>query len=243
MAMTRAGRLGTAALLIVMQGCMRPIPPPPMAGYGDPYKGNGQPIYVKDSRDDWTINEGKERLTSEQALEASGDAEYEARRQMMKDYNVKLYREGLAHQTRGRMMMLAGIAIAVGGYFGFKILARNSVETTTMPATDTMPEMRTSEPTGGAKGYALLGTLSIYAGLLTVLYGGYGGSRPPPYQEWHTPAALDRPAYVRQSTEAYNEKIGAPGVSDAPGFTETPTQLAPGQRKPPAPRPTQGGQP
>jgi len=242
--MTFARRLGTAALLVVTaQACMRPIPPPPTVGHGAPYKGTGQPIYVKDSRTDWTITEGTEKLSSEQALEASGDAEYEARRQMMKDYNVRLYREGLAHQTRGRMMMLAGLAVAVGGYFGFKILARNSVETTTTPATDMMPEMRRSEPTGGAKGFAALGTLSIYVGIGLVLYGGYGGSRPPPYQEWHTPEALDRPAYVRQSTESYNEKIGAPGVSDAPGFTETPTQLAPGQRKPPAPRPTQGGQP
>jgi len=222
---------------------MRPIPPPPVKGYGDPYHGTGQPIYVKDSRTDWTINEGKETLSSEQALEASGDAEYEARRQMMKDYNVRLYREGLAHQTRGRIMMLAGVAIAVGGYIGFSMLAHSATETMTTPATDTQPESRTTSPSGSASGLALLGTFSIYLGLFTTLYGFYGGSRPPPYQEWKTPEALDRAAYVRQATEVYNEKIGAPGVSDAPGFTETPGALAPGQRKPPPARPTQGGQP
>jgi hypothetical protein len=123
------------------------------------------------------------------------------------------------------------------------MLSHNAVETMTTPPTDTQPESRTTGPTSAASGLALLGTLSIYAGLFTVLYGAYGGSRPPPYQTWKTPDALDRPAYVRQATEVYNEKIGAPGVSDAPGFTETPTQLAPGQRKPPPPRPTAGGQP
>jgi hypothetical protein len=241
--MTRARRLGTAALLVVMQGCMRPIPPAPMAGYGAPYQGTGQPIYVKDSRTDWTITEGKAELSSEQALEASGDQEYEARRQMMKDYNVRLYREGLAHQTRGRIVMLAGVLVAIGGYIGFSQLAHHAVETTTTPPTDTMPEMRMTTPTSGASGLALLGTVSIYVGVAMVGYGYLGGSKPPPYQAWHTPAALDRPAYVRQQTEGYNEKIGAPGVSEAPGFTETPTQLAPGQRKPPPPRPTKGGQP
>lgn len=242
--MTFARRLGTAALLVVTaQACMRPIPPPPTVGYGAAYQGTGQPIYVKDSRTDWEIYEGKERLTSEQALEASGDAEYEARRQMMKDYNVRLYREGLAHQTRGRIMMLAGVAIAIGGYIGFSQLAHHAVETTTVPPTDREPEMRTTSPTGAASGLALLGTLSIYLGIAVLGYGYYGGSRPPPYQDWKTPAALERPAYIRQATESYNEKLGAPGASEAPGTTEAPGQLAPGQRKPPPPRPTQGGQP
>jgi hypothetical protein len=239
--MARVQRMGTAALLLIVQACMKPIPPPPTAGYGAPYQGTGQPIYVKDSRTDWTITEGGQHITSEQALEASGDQEYEARRQIMKDYNVQLYREGLAHQTRGRLMMIAGAAVSVFGYIGFRILARDAVETMTMPATDTTPEMRTTTPTGGAAGYALLGSASIYVGIAILAYGVLGGSRPPPYQEWHTPPALDRPAYVRQQAESYNEKVGAPGVSDAPGFTET-TTVAPGQRKPPPPRPTAGGQ-
>lgn len=214
-----------------------------MAGYGAPYQGTGQPIYVKDSRNDWTINEGGKPLTSEQALEASGDKEYEARRQIMKDYNIRLYREGVDHQRRGRIMMLVGVAVSVFGYIGFNILSANSVDTTTVPATATMPEMRTTSPGGASKGFAFLGSLSIYAGLATILYGAYGGNVPPPYQAWHTPPALDRPAYVRQQTEAYNEAIGAAGVSDAPGFTDTSTSVAPGQRKPPPPRPTQGGAP
>src|ERR1041385_946262 len=130
--MIRAERLGAAALLIMAQACMRPMPHPPQGGYGDRYQGTGQPIYVKDSRTDWSISEGGKPITSEQALEASGDAEYEARRQMAKDYNVRLYREGMAHQTRGRMMMLAGVAIAIGGYIGFNLLSHNAVETTTM---------------------------------------------------------------------------------------------------------------
>jgi hypothetical protein len=220
---------------------MRPLSQPPTAGYGAAYQGTGQPIYVKDSRTDWTINEGGKPLTSEQALEAAGDKEYEARRQIMKDYNIRLYREGVAHQRRGRIMMLAGVAISVLGYIGFNVMSANSVETTTVPASDTMPEMRTTSPGSASKGFAFLGSLSIYAGLGAILYGAYGGNVPPPYQEWHTPPALDRPAYVRQQTEQYNESIGGAAVSDAPGFTETPTATAPGQRKPPPPRPTPGG--
>ena len=234
-------RLGTAILVLVVQACMPPLPPPPTLGYGEPYKGTGQPINVKDSRNDWDITEGNRPMTSEQALEASGDPEYEARRQIAKHYNDQLYSEGKTHRRNGTIMMGASIGVAIIGFLAGAVLASSTLDTTTVPADNMMPEMRTTVAGGTAKGFVFLGNASLIVGLIGLGYGWYGGSRPPPYHRWHTPEALNRPAYVRQHTEEYNDKLGAPATGQPHGPVDDGLGLAPGQRKPPPPRPTRGG--
>jgi hypothetical protein len=189
-ARTRAVATALAIVASVGVGCIPPPPPPPTAGYGPPYRGTGEGIYVEDRGSRWEVTEGQHPLTSEQALEASGDAEYEARRQVAKDYNVRLYREALAHRKLGTVMIAGGAAAAAAGI----VLARQT-ETTA----------------------STIGDVVALTGLVVMLYGYYGGKRPPPYHAWRTPEVLDRPAYVRQQTEPYNEKIGAPTIRDQAG--------------------------
>ena len=218
-------------------GCIPETMRAPTAGYGDPYKGDGKPIYVKDSRTDWTIAQGGKPITSEHALEVTNDAEYLARREIAKEHNDKLYEDGKSHATRGRIfeftgggILLAGLAIGLAG----PTLLRDS---SSGNASATAPESHELKGGAASNGALLGGIVLALVGAGLIYYGYRGGSEPPPYIVWHTPGPLNRPAYVREKTEAYNEKVGAPAVEDQPGSVES-VALAPGQRKPPPPRPT-----
>ncbi|MFT3692626.1 MAG: hypothetical protein QM831_05765 [Kofleriaceae bacterium] len=200
-------------MAVCLAGCIGETRPPPTVGFGEPYHGTGQGLYVKDSRGDWAIYEGAQPITSEQALEASGDAEYEARRQIARDYNVKLYREGLAHRTVGYAWISAGVVGCVAGIVLGLIVPKHLQEETTTPATATSPEMRVTTSGTAATLTANLGLALFIGGIAGMAYGSYGINKVPPYVEWHTPPALNRPAYVRQHTEPYNEKVGAPPIS------------------------------
>ncbi|MBX3226422.1 MAG: hypothetical protein KIT84_44630 [Labilithrix sp.] len=225
-----------AFLLVAQAACLPELPPPPTRGYGAPYAGTGKPIYVKDSRNDWQASEGGRPITSEQALEATKDEEYEIRRQAAKAYNEKIHVEGQSNRSLGKVLMYAGTGVAVAGFAVMFVLPSALRETTTTPRTATEPEVRVTEA-GGASTAALLGGLLVgLAGIGMIAYGYVGGSKDPPYHLWRTPSALDRPAYVREKTEAYNERIGAPPVEEQPGAVET-IPLAPGQRKQPPPKP------
>lgn len=204
-------------VLAMGAGCIKPPPAPPTLGYGAPYRGTGEGVYVKDSRSDWDVTEGHHKISSEQALEAAGDAEYEARRQIAKDYNVKLYREGMAHRDRGNLMIEAGTVAAIAGAIIGLVIAPHLATETITPATPGMPESRTYTSGAAATATVNLGFALFTLGVVGVGYGYYGGSRPPPYYAWHTPDPLNRPAYVRQQTEPYNEKIGAPSIPDEDG--------------------------
>lgn len=172
-------KLGALVLVLVTTGgCIEAAMPPPMAGYGAPYRGTGEPIVVEDGREAWTMTEGSHALTSEQALEAVGDREYEVRRQIARDHNVRLYREGQAHRTRGNLMTGVGLGVMIVGVVLARLVAPQN-----------------------------LGVGVVLGGLVVSTYGYYGGKRPPPYVPWQTPAALNRPAYVRQQTETYNEQL------------------------------------
>jgi hypothetical protein len=187
----------------LITGCITSVTAPPTAGYGAPYHGNGQPILVGDSTGGWDVKEGDTAITSEQALEATGDSEYEARRQIAKHYNERLYDQGHAHARNGTILVVIGVAAAVAGAVLSSVLANSLRGETVTPATTDMPETRTYDSGSlqieGA-GLAIGG--AVIAGL-----GYYLGVRSPPYHEWKTPEQLDRPAYVRQLTEPYNEKI------------------------------------
>ena len=215
----------------------RAPPPPPTLGYGAPYRGTGEGVYVKDSRGDWDITEGHHKVRSEQALEASGDPEYEARRQIAKDYNVRLYREGMEHRARGHHMMEAGARGGGAGLIVRLVVAPKLQEEKITPATAACrrpaptrraPRERDGEPR----------VRSVRARRRGVTYGYSGGRRPPPYHVWKTPGPLDRPAYVRQQTEPYNEKIGAPSIPDEDG-----QQKLPGKPRPPPGDETTSGMP
>lgn len=224
------------ATLPTLTGCFHELPPPPTKGYGEPYKGSGKPIYVKNGRNDWNITEGQRPITSEQALEATKDEEYETRRQDAKKYNEQIQAEGESHRTLGKIFLGTGSALAIAG-FAVMIAVPSLLRDETMtPATATDPDTRLTKP-GGASNAALIGGLVVgLAGLGLAAYGYIGGAKDPPYHEWRTPKDLDRPAYVREKTEAYNETIGAPPVEEQPGSVES-VPLAPGQRKPPPERP------
>jgi len=204
-----------AFALATLSGCFSAVPAPPTTGYGAPYHGTGEGIYVKDSRTDWAISEGGKKIGSEQALEAAGDEEYETRRQIAKSYNDGLYREGTSHHRRAYRLIGASAAAIVVGFIADVVLAPALQNETIMPASAAAPESRAYRSGFAATGTATLGGLLIIGGLVGIPYAYYGGSRPPPYHEWHTPDALNRPAYVRQQTEPYNEKIGAPSLPDA----------------------------
>jgi hypothetical protein len=174
---------------------------PPAQGYGDPYQGTGAPIFVKDSRTDWDISEGGQKISSEQALEATGDAAYEARRQQMKRYNAKLYSEGKWHRRWAVLWELVGLG-AVGGGVYYAVTAPTS-----------MGSM--SNVNAAYEGYG-----AALAGLLLYYYVRHAAAEEPPYVEWHTPPVYDRPTYVRGKTEPYNEKHGAPSTAEQPGSVE-----------------------
>jgi hypothetical protein len=203
----------TVAAAMLGSGCIGAVTPPPTRGYGPPYAGAGAPIYVKDSRGDWDITEGKKKITSEQALEATGDTEYETRRQIAKEHNEVLHREGKAHRKRGNRMMIVGLVATVGGLILAGIVSQR-LRTDTTSAAGLMPEMITHDAGGAAVGTNFAGWTLMLGGTASVLYGYAGGKRPPPYFPWRTPRALDRPAYVRQQTEPYNEKLGASSMPE-----------------------------
>jgi hypothetical protein len=178
------------------------ISAPPTVGYGEPYRGTSELISVKDSRTDWTISEGKRRITSEQALELTGDQDYETRREELNRYNHELYAQAKHHHTWGYVWMIASAGLAVGGVaYGFE-------------------GTRSQDLAYAAYAAAVVGVIAYY-------YAHRAASVPPPYITWKTPTALDRPAYVRQQTEAYNAKHGgaAPTSSD-----DDQLGVAPGQR-------------
>jgi hypothetical protein len=216
---TTGGRAATALVLLVVMGsaCITSVPPPPTVGYGAPYHGTGEGIYTKDSRTNWDITEGHHKISSEQALEATGDTEYETRRQIAKAHNVELNREGYAHKDRGNLMIRTGIVATVAGAVLSLLVAPRLQEEAITPATATMPETRTYTSGAATNLTANLGLLLFVGGLAGISYGYFGGKKAPPYYEWKTPTALDRPAYVRQQTEPYNEKIGAPSIPDEDG--------------------------
>lgn len=201
--------------LVSLAGCFSAVPSPPSKGYGAPYHGTGEGIYVKDSRTDWAISEGTKKIGSEQALEAAADPEYEARRQIAKAYNERLYREGKAHHRRAYHLIGASAAAIVVGYIVAAVVAPALQSETVMPAGADAPETRSYRSGFAANGTATLGGTLLIAGIAGIPYAYWAGSRPPPYHEWRTPDPLNRPAYVRQQTEPYNEKIGAPSLPEA----------------------------
>jgi len=112
--------------MVLAQGCLRQPPRPPQYGYGAPYKGTGESIFVKDSRTDWDITEGKsKKLTSAQALEASGDPEYERRRQLMKAHNENLYRVGKQHRSTAKKLIIGSIVLMGVSMVGGTLLAQS----------------------------------------------------------------------------------------------------------------------
>ena len=210
--MTRVNCLAGGLIAVVLAGCISTVTPPPTAGYGAPYHGTGQPILVGDSTTGWDVKEGDTVITSEQALEATGDPEYEARRQDARHYNERLYAQGKAHSRNGTIMVVIGVAAAVAGAVLSSVLANGLRSETDTPATMDMAETR-SYDTGSLK---VEGAGLVIGGVLIAGLGYYLGVRSPPYHEWKTPPALDRPAYVRQLTEPYNEKIPADKKTDKP---------------------------
>lgn len=159
------------------------------------------------------IVEGRERISSEQALEATRDAEYEARRQIARDYNTRLYREALAHKDLGNNMVRGGVAgTAIGLVLSLVVAPKLQTETIT-PAMTGAPEQRSYTSGVAVTLTANLGLVLAIVGAVGVGYGYFGGNNPPPYQEWQTPPSLNRPAYVRQQTEPYNQKVHAPLVN------------------------------
>lgn len=206
---------------LVATGCLGPMPKPPTAGYGDPYQGTGETIFVKDSRTDWDIHEGATLISAEHALEASGDPEYELRRQAMKAHNAMLYEEARAHRRRGYLMMGGGTALFVLGTVArYLVTADNS----------------------SLLG-AMVGNVLMYGGAGGVAYGYYGARKRPPYVPWRIPSALDRPAYIRRFTEEYNDKLAERAPQLKPARPEGPLRPPPGLPRPtksPMPRPRGG---
>jgi hypothetical protein len=78
------------------------------------------------------------------------------------------------------------------------------------------------------------GYLLTAAGATGIIYGYFGGRRAPPYHRWRTPDALNRPAYIRQQTEPYNESL-AGQIDDRlpPRPPPTTRQPPPTTRQPP----------
>ncbi len=197
----------------LLSACITSVQPPPMTGYGAPYRGTGQGIYVVEQQPGaFEIVEGRERISPEQALEATDDAEYEARRAIARDYNTRIYREALAHQDLGNTMIRGGLAgIVIGTVLSYVVAPRLQTETIT-PASNGMPEQRSYTSGAAVTLTANLGLALALVGIVGVGYGYFGGRVPPPYHAWQTPRSLDRPAYLRQQTEPYNQRIHAPVV-------------------------------
>jgi hypothetical protein len=202
---------------LALGACITSVQPPPTPGYGAPYKGTGEGIYVKDDRGNWNVTEGQHPITSEQALEATGDTEYETRRQDMRAYNRQLEAEGHSHKTRGNVMVGAGVVAMIAGAIATFVVAPNVQDESITAATSTMPEMRSYTSGDNTRLASTAGVGLFILGIVAVSYGYFGGRKSPPYYEWHTPTALNRPAYVRQQTEPYNERIGAPSIPDEEG--------------------------
>jgi hypothetical protein len=228
--------LSLPLVAVLGTGCLPAIPAPPTKGYAEPYRGNGKPVYVKDSRDEFKISQSNAEITSEQALEITDDKEYETRRQIAKEYNKRLFAEGEDRHSTGKILMGTGTGVMLVG-IAAALLGPNILrDQSTVPASATAPETR-EDKAGGAATASLIGGIALAVIGVGVIYYGYSGAKePPPYFQWHTPDALNRPAYVRQMTEPYNEKIGAPAVAEQPGSVESVTS-APGQRKAPPHRP------
>lgn len=252
--------LGCVISVVLAQGCLRKTPLPPTRGYGEPYKGTGETIFVKDSRTDWDITEGQsKKLTSAQALEASGDPEYERRRQLMKAHNENLYRVGKQHRSTAKKMIIGGIVMIAAGSIGGTLLAQSFKETTLTPATADTPEMRTIGPSGASAGFSLLGSAVGTLGIVAIAYAVYGSMQKPPYYEWRVPTSMDRPSYIRQQIEPYNEKLTPAnpipkkrpgGVPDLGGSRPKPGQMGTGAGGtppptggPPTKNPPTGGSP
>lgn len=230
------------ALALALAACLPAIPPPPTAGYGAPYRGTGQTIFVKDSRTDWDIHEGDRLISAEQALEASGDQEYETRRQIAKAHNARLYQEAKQHRRLGRKMVIAGVAAFVGGLILSYVVAPRLTrfDVTQEPNAD-MPEQRHERP-GAAAGVALLGTLGIWGGMAGAGYGTYGAIKRPPYRAWHIPEPLNRPAYIRRFTEEYNARLEDATAAGKPGEGSLRMRDdAPPPPRPVVPRPRRSG--
>jgi len=199
--------------LCLLSACITSVQSPPTTGYDAPYRGNGQGIYVLETQGSLEIVEGRERISSEQALEATSDAEYEARRQIARDYNTRLYREALAHKDLGNNMVRGGVAgTALGLVLSLVVAPKLQTETIT-PAMTGAPEQRSYTSGVAVTLTANLGLVLAIVGAVGVGYGYFGGNNPPPYHEWQTPPSLNRPAYVRQQTEPYNQKVHAPLVN------------------------------
>lgn len=192
---------------VFAHGCVADIDAPVD---GALYTGTGEPIYVNDSRSGWTIEEGGIEISSEQALEASGDEEYERRRQIALAYNQTLDDEVRRHRVWGGLMMTAGGAVI------FVVIIR------------TFRRRRRRTRASSLEWFVAL--VSCVGSLALGGYGFYGANKAPAYHLWRTPAALDRPAYVRQATELYNASIGAPAIEEQPGAIGESPQAVPGQR-------------
>jgi hypothetical protein len=233
-------RRRTALLLFVSlatNACIVPgVEAPPTAGYGEPFHGNGKAIAVKDGRSDWSISQGGEKLTSEQALEATGDSEYLARRREAKAFNDKVFAEGNANTVKANVMVYSGALMVLGGLAMHFFLANRLADRPITPGTDVDPDSRAARANVASETVRWGGLGLAALGLGAIIYG-VGGSRgDPPYVAWKTPRALDRPAYVRQSTEAYNEKLGVASAPTQQAAVAS-TAVAPGQRatRPPPP--------
>lgn len=220
--------LAAGVLAVLLAGCFKPVPPPPVLGYGDPYRGNGQTIFVKDSRDDWDITEGAQKISAEQALEASGDVEYEQRRQQMKAYNAQLEREGKRNRRRGTIMTAAGIGAIVLGMIVSYAIAPNMTSDSRTAATATAPEMlETGNKGSGYTGMYFLGGAMLYGGGAAAVYALIFARKDPPYRAWRVPDALNRPAYIRRATEDYNAKLEKAAPRSAPSEARPPGELRP----------------
>ncbi len=220
------------ALAATFAGCFKPVPSPPTLGYGEPYRGTGQTIFVKDSRTDWDITEGTQRISAEQALEASGDETYERRRQQMKEYNAQLEREGKRNRRRGYLITGGGIATMIVGLITSYGLAPNMTSESRTAATATAPEMLETGNKGGAYLAVLfLGTALMYGGAGAAVYAQIFARKDPPYVPWKIPPTLNRPAYIRRAAEDYNAKLEK--AAPAPTNDVRP----PGELRPPPFRP------
>ncbi len=237
-----APRRGTVATLLValsLNACIVPgVEAPPATGYAESYSGNGKPIYVKDGRSDWSIDQGGEKLSSEHALEATGDTEYLTRKRASKAFNDKLFAEGKSNTVKANVIVYSGAVMVLAGLAAHFFLANRLVDRPITPATDVDPESRAAQGTTASESVRWGGLGLAALGVGAIVYGIVGSRGEPPYVAWKTPSALNRPAYVRQSAEAYNEKLGAPGSSSPAAAAPVSTAVAPGQRKPRLPPPS-----
>lgn len=239
----RRSTVVTLLAALSLNACIVPgVDAPPTSAYSENYRGNGKPIYVKDGRSSWSIDQGGEKLSSEHALEATGDAEYLARKREAKAFNDKLFAEGKSNTVKGNVLVYSGALMILGGLAAHFFLANRLVDRPITPATDVDPESRAAQGTTASESVRWGGLGLAALGIGAIVYGIVGSRGEPPYVAWKTPSALDRPAYVRQSTEAYNEKLGATGPSPTASAAPVSTAVAPGQRKPRLPPPSASGE-